>query len=284
MSKSFLFRPVHFPPLKLKSGNTRSLRITEGRKLTDKNWHYTHILQREMKQRMVSPNWFLNESLHAGNEHLDANYVLRYDRKAGTDPNDDVNLLRDLGLNGTHTLIDFGAGTGTFAMAVAPFCSRVVAIDVSPVMLKIVRQKAAQSGIVNIECLQKGFLSYEHKGDLADFVYSRHALHHLPDFWKALALQRIAAILKPGGVLHIRDLVFSFEPDEIENVIERWLADAPAQSENGWTRSELETHLHEEYSTFSWLLEPMIERAGLKIQNVLHGDSRVHSAYTCVKL
>ena len=232
---------------------------------------------------MVTPSWYLDELAHAGSEHLDPGYVPGYDHKAGADPADDLGALRDLGLNETHTLIDLGAGTGTFALAAAPLCRRVIAVDVSPVMLAHLREKAARLGIENIECVQSGLLSYEHQGAPADFVYSRHALHHLPDFWKAIALVRIAAMLKTGGVLYLRDLVFSFEPDEAEHVIETWLASAPEHAEQGWTRAELETHLREEYSPFSWLLEPMIERAGFTIQSVNHSATRVHSAYTCIK-
>src|SRR5437660_1379819 len=81
-----------------------------------------------------------------------------------------------------------------------PVRRRVVAVDVSPVMLERLRAKAARQGVENIECVQAGFLTYVHQGAPADFVYSRHALHHLPDFWKALALDRIAAVLKVGGV------------------------------------------------------------------------------------
>jgi ubiquinone/menaquinone biosynthesis C-methylase UbiE len=232
---------------------------------------------------MEHPTWHLDELAHAGGEHLDADYVPRYDQKAATDPADDLALLRMLGLNETQTLVDLGAGTGTFALAAAPHCRRLVAVDVSPVMLASLRQKAAQLGIANIECVQRGFLSYEHQGDLADFVYSRNALHHLPDFWKALALDRVAALLKPGGVLYLRELVFSCEPREAARVIDAWLASAPAQTDIGWTRAELETHLREEYSTFSWLLEPMIERAGFAIQQAQHSPSHVYAAYTCIK-
>ena len=232
---------------------------------------------------MARPSWFLDELAHAGSEHLDPGYVPVYDRKAETDPADDLDVLRDLGLNETHTLVDLGAGTGTFALAAAPLCRRVIVVDVSPVMLAQLRQRAAQLGIENIECVQGGFLSYDHQGAPVDFVYSRHALHHLPDFWKAVALARIATMLKTGGILYLRDLVYSFEPGEAARIIETWLANAPEHSEQGWTRAELETHLREEYSTFSWLLEPMIEQAGFSIQRINHGVSRVHSAYACIK-
>jgi hypothetical protein len=105
----------------------------------------------------------------------------------------------------------------------------------------------------------------------------------LPDFWKAVALARIAAMLRPRGVLRLRDLVFSFAPADATSAVEAWLASAPASPDEGWTREELEIHLREEHSTFSWLLEPMLERSGFEITDVSHRSSRVFSAYTAVK-
>ncbi len=233
---------------------------------------------------MAIPRWFIDEVAHAGSEHLDASYVQGYDRKAGIDPAHDVAALRGLGLNETHTLIDIGAGTGSLTLAFAPYCRRVIAVDVSSVMLRVMRERAAQLDIRNIEFVQGGFLSYEHQGELADFIYSRHALHHLPDFWKALALQHMAGMLKTDGILYIRDLIFSFEPGEIEHVIEGWLSRAADDPEKGWTRAELETHLREEYSTFSWVLEPMIKRAGFEVKQAKYDASRLYAEYTCVKV
>src|SRR5581483_8427910 len=137
---------------------------------------------------MANPSWFLDELAHAGPEHLDPAYVAGYDRKAGVDAREDVALLQSLGLNETSTLVDLGAGTGALALAVAPLCRRVVAVDVSAPMLANLRAAADRLGLANLELVQAGFLSYEHRGAPADFVYSRNALHHLPDFWKAIAL------------------------------------------------------------------------------------------------
>jgi ubiquinone/menaquinone biosynthesis C-methylase UbiE len=231
---------------------------------------------------MHRPPWFPDELTHAGSEHLDSAYVSTYDQKAGTDPDEDLILLQERGHDGTQLLVDLGAGTGTFALAAASHCRRVVAVDVSNDMLGVLAEKRARFGIENVECVRAGFLSYQHVGDLADIVYSRHALHHLPDFWKVVALQRIAAILKPGGILCLRDLVYSFDPGEIESTIEAWLAGAARDAAIGWTREELETHVREEYSTFTWLLEPMIERAGFEISEVEHKGS-IYSRYVCVK-
>jgi SAM-dependent methyltransferase len=233
---------------------------------------------------LAIPPWYPNELATAGPEHLDDTYVAGYDRKAGPEWTEDFALLRALGLDGDQTLVDLGAGTGALATSVAPLCKRVVAVDVSPAMLMVLSDRADHLGLCNLECVQQGILSYEHQGEPADFVYTRNALHHLPDFWKVVALRRIAAMLRPGGILRLRDLIFSFEPAETDRAIEAWLAGAAERATEGWTRAELEVHLREEYSTFSWLLVPMIERAGFEIRDVHHDDSRVRSAYTCVRM
>jgi ubiquinone/menaquinone biosynthesis C-methylase UbiE len=219
----------------------------------------------------------------AGPEHLDPAHVAGYDRKAGIDPSDDLALLRERGLGPESTLVDLGSGTGTFALAAAPQCGRVLAVDVSQAMVDATRRKAAELGIENVECVRAGFLSYEHTGAPADFVYTRNALHHLADFWKAIALDRMAHFLRPGGVLLLRDLVFAFKLGEADRFISAWLETGPESPEEGWTRAELEVHLRDEYSTFTWLLEPMLEQAGFEIEQASYGALRVHAEYVCTR-
>ncbi len=225
----------------------------------------------------------LNELASAGRENLDADHVARYDGKMDAGAAEEVATLRRVGLAKESVVVDIGAGTGQFTLAAAAVCRRVVAVDVSPVMLERLRMRVNEAGLSNVEVVQGGFLTYVHDGDAADVIYSRYALHHLPDFWKALALARIASVLRPGGVLRLRDIVFSCEPDEAERVIEGWLARAADRPEHGWTRPELEKDVREEHPTFSWLLEPLLERAGFAIREASHHASRVFSAYTCVK-
>ena len=213
----------------------------------------------------------------AGAEHLDPAYVGGYDRKAAFDPTDDLAELRRLGLNSEATLVDLGAGTGTFAFAAAAVCRRVVAVDVSPAMVAAMR---ARPGIENVEVVEAGFLTYRHAGRRADFVYTRNALHHLPDVWKAVALRRIAEIVRPGGVLRLRDLVYACEPPELAEVVSAWIDGGAARPEDGWTRAEREQHVREEFSTFSWLLEPMLERAGFEIERAQF-RSQIYADYVC---
>src|SRR5438270_9981383 len=106
--------------------------------------------------------WFFDERAHAGAEHLDPDYVATYDRKAGSNAVEELAHLLELGLNDTSTLLDLGAGTGTIALAAAPACRRVVAIDVSPAMLARLQARVAELGLTNLECVQGGFLTYEH--------------------------------------------------------------------------------------------------------------------------
>ncbi len=227
--------------------------------------------------------WMLDELAHAGPEHLDPAFVAGFDRKQGyPDPAEDLAVLREHGIGRAATLVDLGAGTGQFAMAAAPHAGRVVAVDVSPAMLALLRERAAGAGLTNVECVRAGFLSYQHTGPAADAVFTRHALHQLPDFWKALALDRIAGLLRPGGILRLRDLIFDFQPAEAGAVLDDWLEGAAADPERGYTREDFAEHLRTEFSTFRWLLEPMLAAAGFTVVTAEFRGS-IYGAYTCVR-
>jgi ubiquinone/menaquinone biosynthesis C-methylase UbiE len=229
---------------------------------------------------MTKP-WMLDELAHAGPEHLDPAFVAGYERKQGyPDPTGDVAVLAAHGLDQTSTVVDLGAGTGRFALAAARRFGQVTAVDISPAMLQALRDRAAAAGVANLRCVQAGFLSYQHAGPPADAVYTRNALHQLPDFWKAVALDRIGRMLRPGGVLRLRDLVYDFQPSEADAVLERWLDGAVDDPTLGYTRADLAEHIRSEYSTFRWLLEPMLAAAGFEILRA-DFEGSVYGAYTC---
>jgi|SRR6266550_2612202 len=224
-----------------------------------------------------------DETKYAGPEHLDPDYVARYDRKAKTDPTEDVKHLKAFGLGADSFVVDFGAGSGTFAVAVAPHCKKVMAVDVSPAMIAATEAKIEKFRLENVEVVEAGFLSFEAPTESVDFVYSRNALHQLPDHQKELALRRISELLKPLGVLYLKDLVYSFPKEETETYLKAWLDAAPEHPEDGWTRQELETHIKTEFSTYSDSLEAMLDQAGFEIRESDHSGNKIFSAYTCIK-
>jgi SAM-dependent methyltransferase len=223
----------------------------------------------------MSDAWYPQEREHAGPEHLDPGYAAAYDAKAQLDLGEALALLRRHGLGADATLVDLGCGTGLLVTAAAAEAARVVGVDPSPAMLEVARRRSAE-----VEWVEAGFLTYDHAGDPPHLVYSRNALHHLPDFWKGVALARIHALLGPGGVLVLRDLVYDFEPAEADRGIERWLAGAAATPAEGWTREELETHVRDEHSTFAWLQGALLEHAGFEIveRDVRSG---IYATYVC---
>ncbi|HEY1563530.1 MAG TPA: class I SAM-dependent methyltransferase [Gaiellaceae bacterium] len=224
---------------------------------------------------MSRPGWYPDERARAGPEHLDPGYVASYDAKTALDVDGALDLLRLHGLGADTTLVDLGCGTGLLAAAAAPQCARVVGVDVSPAMLDVARRRSDA-----VEWVEAGFLTYEHRGEPPQLVHSRNALHHLPDFWKGVALARIHDLLAPGGVLVLRDLVYDFEAADAAGRIEEWLASAAPSSGAGWTREELEEHVRDEQSTFAWLLEPLLGRAGFEIveRDVRSG---IYATYAC---
>ena len=226
-----------------------------------------------------TPGWLLDEVAAAGRENLDVEHVARYDDKEDARAEEEIALCRALGIGPSSTIVEFGSGTGQFTTAAASTCARVVAVDVSAVMHDRLRTKLKDGGIVNVELVQAGFVTYRHTGEPADLVYSRYALHHLPDFWKAVALDRMHGILRPGGILRLSDVVFSFEPNDAVERIESWCSTGGPGVEDGWSRAELEEHVRDEHSTFSWILEPMAVRCGFTVEFADYSDDQISAKY-----
>lgn len=227
--------------------------------------------------------WLIDELVHAGPEHLDAAFVAGYDRKQGyPDPAADLAVFSAYGLGTSAVVLDLGSGTGLFALAAAQRFGQVIAVDISPTMIKHLRAQVSEAGLANLRCVQAGFLTYVHTGPPVAGVYTRNVLHHLPDFWKAIALYRIARMMQPGGILRLKDLIYDFEPSQADDVFGRWLDGAAQDPASGYTRDDFATHIRSEHSTYRWLLEPMLAAAGFEIVSA-HFSGSVYGSYTCVR-
>lgn len=231
---------------------------------------------------MSAPAWYYDEPKMAGVDFEDVSQVEAYDRnQLSSTPEKEQALVAKLGITSGHTVIDLGTRTGTFALEAARVGATVYAIDISQSMLASGKQKASTANL-KIEFHQAGFLTYEHKADLADFVVTKAALHVLPDFWKMAAFLRMASMLKTGGILYLRDVIFSFPPVEYEACINAWIERVAKPEGQGWTANDFEMHVREEYSTFAWIIEGMLARAGFAI---LEADypAPEYAQYTCKK-
>ncbi len=224
--------------------------------------------------------WQYDEFTCTGTDYGDPEEVSQYEARMSELRDFDVEageIMTAIGLAPGHTLLEMGMGTGWFALRAAAHCRFVYACDVSRAMIEHARRRADREGIQNIALHHAGFLTYEHEGGPVDAVVSQLALHHIPDFWKAIALQRIAAALKPGGMFWFKDVVFGFDPGDYTRAFDEALASFPAAFHDPWVG-----HVNREFSTQSWIMEGLLERAGFRIESVAPGPLLAIS-YLCRK-
>jgi len=191
----------------------------------------------------------------------------------------EIIALLDLDTDGT--ILDMGCGTGAFAINAAGYFRKIYAVDISNAMLRRARRKAKKERLVNIEFRQGGFLSYVHDAEPLDAIVSIAALHHLPDFWKIIALKRLARMVKTGGKLYINDVVFSFDMTDYESFIKGFIRSMTDRM-GDQMKKELETHFRQEYSTFSWIMEGLLEKADFIIEKADYREG-FFATYLCKK-
>ncbi len=111
-------------------------------------------------------------------------------------------IVKNIKLDKSMELMDFGAGTGLLSYFVAPFVSKVVAVDNSPSMLLEFENKCHEFAC-ETEVLEKD-LSTETLDRKFDGIISSMTIHHLEDT-KTLLL-KLYGMLNDGGFMAIADL------------------------------------------------------------------------------
>lgn len=104
-------------------------------------------------------------------------------------------LLEELALEPSATLVDFGAGTGLYAIALAQRRAdlRVVALDEQPAMLEHLRAAIERAGVANVEPTDPVGIAAFH--GRACGVLALNVLHEVGD----AALAELRSLLRPDA-------------------------------------------------------------------------------------
>ncbi|HEX8150073.1 MAG TPA: class I SAM-dependent methyltransferase [Pyrinomonadaceae bacterium] len=97
--------------------------------------------------------------------------------------------------------LEIGCGTGAFSRLLAKTSGRVLALDLSPNMISLARERSAQ--FPNIDFEVADVLALELPAGRFDCVATIATLHHLP---VEEVLPKLKRALKAGGVLLVLDL------------------------------------------------------------------------------
>jgi 2-polyprenyl-3-methyl-5-hydroxy-6-metoxy-1,4-benzoquinol methylase len=206
---------------------------------------------------MLARDWYYTERRRVG---IDSAVASLYDRHDNSDSRAHAALTM-LGLQPGWRVADIGCGNGVLACEAAAMGAEVDAIDISPAMLALA-DILARDRKVKIRTQFAGLLSFAYQPNSYDLIVSEFALHHLPDFWKAVALSRIFNALKPGASFYLRDIVFVSMPDGVDRDVEGWAEFSIKNHE--FDREGVVTHMRDEYSTFAWVIERMLTDVGFQ--------------------
>jgi len=113
-------------------------------------------------------------------------------------------------------ILDCGTGTALIPIELCqrPVCLHVTAIDMANEMLIVAETNVAKAGLnenIQLERVDAKQLPFARRS--FDAVISNSIVHHIPKPREVLA--EMARVLKPGGVLFVRDLM---RPDDVVTV------------------------------------------------------------------
>ena len=95
-------------------------------------------------------------------------------------------------------VLELGCGTGSTAIAHAPYVKYIRAIDISSKMIEIARRKADAANVNNVTFERSKIDELDMPGQSLDAVLGLSILHLLED--KEAVIARVHDILRPGGV------------------------------------------------------------------------------------
>lgn len=141
-----------------------------------------------------------------------------------------VDRVIELGANTGHFL-DVGTGPAQIPILLAQRCPhiQITGIDLSEEMLKIAERHVTDNGLtdrISLELIDAKTLPYP--DNTFDGLISNSIVHHIHDAEKAL--QEMGRVVKPKGVVLIRDLIRPKTEAEAQSFVDRYAGeDTPYQ-------------------------------------------------------
>ncbi len=225
-----------------------------------------------------------DESIPQGTDYTSSKKVKSYDEKMTRFRDyakEAEQIAEALSLKAHENVLEIGCETGGLTVPLTRSCAWITALDVSKPMLDYARKKARTSNVHNVTFAKGGFLSHGQENGSFDAVLTNAALHHLPDFWKMAALLKINRLLREDGRFFLGDVIFNYPPEQYKERSFSWIGQMTEAFGSSGAK-EAETHLKEEYSTFGWIIEGMLERTGFEWERV--GGDDYYGRYKCRKV
>jgi len=101
---------------------------------------------------------------------------------------------------GNTTVLDIGAGTGSWSLLLARKAAHVTAVDPSPAMLSVLEENLAEAGLKNVSVVLGG--GPEAEGEPADLTLCAHAMYGCADF--PLFVRRLLEVTRRRVCLLVR--------------------------------------------------------------------------------
>jgi ubiquinone/menaquinone biosynthesis C-methylase UbiE len=116
-----------------------------------------------------------------------------------------ADVLAALELPAGSEALDVGCGTGADAVFMARAGLSVIGVDISPTALGLARERAERAGVM-VRWLAADVLELPLEDASLDLVTDRGCLHHIADADRPRYTAEIGRVLRPGGLLVIRDM------------------------------------------------------------------------------
>lgn len=120
------------------------------------------------------------------------------------------------------TVLDIGCGPGLFTLPIARRVGengKVIAVDLQEGMLEILKEKAAQDGIlarIQLHKAESHSLALEYTGHI-DVAFGCCVVHEVPD--AARLMQEVFSLISPGGTFLIAEPKHEVPADEFETTL-----------------------------------------------------------------